>query len=220
MKKLLGVLFILVTSQIFAQEYNIKIAGMPAGNVDYAKAKAAQILTVEGPDNPEIIRFRITHNTNTFEYSATSYSAKFTKEQRDIIYEMFRNSKLYVDKIRIKTDSRIIDLPSVMFKLSSYDALNLATLGGKNGGIVTRSEILADPYIRLNRDVGTVISFSLSFNQPSDSEYTSNSDKLTQMMIEVINTSKRGWTFWISNVKIRKADNTVIIANSATFRLQ
>lgn len=217
------IIFLFLAFQISAQEYIIKIAGMPPGNIDYDRALRADFLTVEGPDNPQLMRFQIVFFKSGIENVEISYSNKLTDNQKKLLRDMDRNSTIEIEKIRIKTDKRIIDLPRVSFRLSYYvdESLDFIALAGLNDGNISKQAVLNDPVIRLNQDIGIIISFSLTANIPGYTyKLTSNSDKLTPAMINAIKNLKIWARFVITNTKIKKYDNAVITANDAVFKIR
>jgi len=222
MKALLTIISVIfITTSSLSQDYIIKIAGQPPGNVDYNLSKSAFGLTVEGDGNPKIVRFRITRETRGLEQVAISYSKNFTAEQRKIIRGLYYGNKIFIDKIQVKIQNRIISVPPVTFKFSTNNALNLCVIAGSAGGNIKRDDIINDPYIRLrDNNLGEVISFSFCFNTPADTEILIMGNKFSSDMLEIIKKQSAGWKFTIQNISIIKADNTVIRANSISFSIR
>ena len=171
------------------------------------------------------MRFEAVFISGDLENSAYSYSGNFTDTQKEMLKNTRRGSKIYITKIRIKTDNRIIDLLGVTFRLTRYEyideSLNLVTLGGIEGGLITKKAIIDDPYIRLNKDVGTIIRFTFYTNLAGYVyEISSGGDKFTPQMISTIKDLRIGKRFTIRDVRIRKPGGETITANERVFKLK
>jgi len=207
-KYFISIVIVILSINSFSQDYILKIAGQPPGEIDYFLSKQADSITVEGPYNPRIMRFRIFYLHLGFEQYMYSYSSKFTKAQKLDIQKFEYGQTITIDKIRIRTDSSIIDLPDITYTFSRYEGYNLCMIAGQRGGKINKDSILNNPYVRLYNSTDSIISYSFHYKSPGDNEILCTRSKIPNVVLRWVKKNNKGRKFAIENIIIQRADST------------
>lgn len=119
MKKIiLNVLFLFSISILFAQQPIVTYCGKTGGSITYSEATCCgQLTAVFNNDTVPIVQFELTTIKRGMSQTARSNSGFLSSSQRSILKSLSTRERFYFDNIRIKVNNKIMNAPSLEFKV-------------------------------------------------------------------------------------------------------